>query len=87
MNDLAEEFALATDGVTPLVLERFRQWNIPNRIIYGIPARDYYPQLSLEDIGNLHVLAALVDRHSIEPSVQTDPEPRAIVLQLIRTKI
>ncbi len=35
MNDLAEEFALATDGVSTLVLERFRQWGIPPRIIYG----------------------------------------------------
>ena len=35
MADLDREFALATDGISPLVLERFRQWNIPPRIIYG----------------------------------------------------
>ncbi len=29
------EFALAADGVTGLVLERFRQWGIPPRIMYG----------------------------------------------------
>ncbi len=36
---LADEFALATDGVTPLLVGRFRQMGIPNRIIFG--ARHY----------------------------------------------
>ncbi len=35
MIGLEAEFALAADGVTGLVLERFRQWGIPNRILFG----------------------------------------------------
>ena len=35
MIDLEAEFALVADGVTGLVLDRFRQWGIPPRIIYG----------------------------------------------------
>ncbi len=35
MTNLVEEFALATDGVSPLVVKRFLQWGIPPRIIYG----------------------------------------------------
>ena len=35
MVELDREFALATDGITPLWAERFLQWRIPNRIIYG----------------------------------------------------
>ena len=37
--NLADEFALTTDGVTPLLVERFRQMGILNRIIFG--ARHY----------------------------------------------
>ena len=33
--DLAHEFALTTDGVTPLVVERLRRLGIPDRVIYG----------------------------------------------------
>ncbi len=33
--DLAHEFALTTDGVTPLVVERLQRWGIPDRVIYG----------------------------------------------------
>ena len=32
---LDDELALATDNVTPLVVERFLQWGIPRRIVYG----------------------------------------------------
>ena len=35
MIDLEAEFALAADGVSPLVVKRFLQWGIPPRIIYG----------------------------------------------------
>ena len=35
MVDLDREFALTTDGVSPLVVKRFLQWGIPPRIIYG----------------------------------------------------
>ena len=35
MADLDREFALASDGVTPLLIERFQQMGISNRIIYG----------------------------------------------------
>ena len=35
MADLQHEFALTTDGVSTLVLARFRQWGIPPRIMYG----------------------------------------------------
>ncbi len=35
MVDLDREFAITTDGVTPLVVERFHQMGIPNRVIYG----------------------------------------------------
>ncbi len=35
MADLQHEFALTTDGVSPLVVKRFLQWGIPPRIIYG----------------------------------------------------
>jgi hypothetical protein len=35
MTNLVEEFALAADGVSTLVIERFRQWGIPPRIMYG----------------------------------------------------
>ena len=33
--DLDHEFALTTDGVTPLVVERLRRLGIPDRVIYG----------------------------------------------------
>ena len=35
MADLDREFAVATDGITPLLVERFKRMGIPNRIIYG----------------------------------------------------
>ena len=35
MVDLDREFALASDGVTPLLIERLQQMGFPNRIIYG----------------------------------------------------
>ncbi len=35
MADLDREFALTTDGVTPLVVEYFQRLDIPNRIIFG----------------------------------------------------
>ena len=35
MADLDREFALTTDGVSPLVLERLQRMGIPNRIIFG----------------------------------------------------
>ena len=35
MVDLDREFALTTDGVTPLLVERLLQWGIPKRIVYG----------------------------------------------------
>ncbi len=35
MADLEHEFALTTDGITPLVLEYFQRLGIPNRIMYG----------------------------------------------------
>ena len=35
MIDLVEEFALATDGIGPLVVECFRQWGVPNKVIYS----------------------------------------------------
>ncbi len=35
MIDLAAEFALTTDGISPLVVEYFQRLGLPNRIIYG----------------------------------------------------
>ena len=35
MIDLAAEFALAIDGVTPLLVDRLQRMGIPNKIIYG----------------------------------------------------
>ncbi len=35
MADLEHEFALATDGVTPLVVEYFKRLGIPDRVLYG----------------------------------------------------
>ena len=39
MADLEYEFGLAIDGVTPLMVERFQQMGIPNKVIFG--ARHY----------------------------------------------
>ena len=39
MVDLDREFALTTDGVTPRWVERFRQWGISNKVLFG--ARHY----------------------------------------------
>ena len=39
MADLGREFGLATDGVTPLLVEHFQRMGIPRRIIFG--ARHY----------------------------------------------
>ena len=39
MADLDREFALTTDGVTPLLVQRFQQMGIPNKVIFG--ARHY----------------------------------------------
>ena len=35
MIDLVDEFALTTDGVTPILVEHFQRMGIPNRIIYA----------------------------------------------------
>ena len=35
MVDLDHEFALTTDGVTPLLVERLRRWCIPSKVVYG----------------------------------------------------
>ncbi len=32
---LDHEFALTTDGVTPLLVERLRRWCIPSKVVYG----------------------------------------------------
>ncbi len=39
MADLDREFALTTDGITPLLVQRFQQMGIPNKVIFG--ARHY----------------------------------------------
>ena len=36
MVDLEHEFAVATDGVTPLLVERLQRLGIPNRIVFGV---------------------------------------------------
>ena len=39
MVDLDHEFALATDGITPLLVAHFQRMGIPNRVLFG--ARHY----------------------------------------------
>ncbi len=36
MADLDHEFALTTDGVTPLLVERLQRMGIPNRVLFGV---------------------------------------------------